>query len=142
MKLIMRTFLYLLTFFSPYLFGAQQNCVDNSQTHFVGDMPKGSYEWFFSAVDDQHTQASLTFSTEINGAVFFQAIAQREDDGQFQYAFPLEVLDHPITTEAKEIEFILSNEQLSEVVINIIYLEQPYMECSDKKSYSYYVKAS
>lgn len=138
----MKIFLPALLLLSFPAFAAQQNCVEDELTHFVGDLPEGSYEWYFAEVDAGHTRVKLTFATEINDAVFFQALAQSEDDGDVLYAFPLEVLDHPITTEAKEVEFIVSNEQLAEIEINIIYLEQPYLVCRGKKSFSYYVRAS
>jgi len=142
MKHVGNLFLFSLAFLSSSLLGAQRDCVTTEQTHYEAEMPKGSFEWFFAGLDDQHTQASLTFATEIKGAVFFQALAQREDNALYEYVFPLEALDHPLTTDAKQIEFVISNEQLDHLVIQLQYLEQPYLECSDKKSYSYYVNAT
>ena len=137
----MRILLFILIFPGANLLGAQNDCLDDTLTHFESDMPKESFEWFFIAIDDQHTRASLLFPTALSGATFFQALAQQEDDVLYEYAFPLEVLDHPISTDAKQIEFIISNTQLTNLVINLHYLEQPYLVCSGKKSYSYFVRA-
>ena len=136
MKQIRIFFLFPLIFLSSTLLGAQRNCVSDEQTHFDAEMPAESFEWFFVGLDEQHTQASLIFPTKLNEAVFFQVLAQKEDNTLYEYAFPLEALDHPLTTEAKQIEFIVSNELLADLVIHIQYLEQPYLECTNKKSYS------
>jgi hypothetical protein len=142
MKVFMKNFLFILAFLSTNLFEAQRNCVSDGLTHIEAEMPKESVEWYFVSVDNLHTQASLLFPKELNEAVFFQVFAQKEDNILYEYAFPLEALDHPLTPEVKKIEFVIGNKQLSDLVINIHYLERGYSECSDKKSYSYYVKAS
>ena len=139
---MMRIFLFALAFFSTNLFGAQRNCVSDGLTHIEAEMPKDGIERYFVAIDNLHTQASLLFPKELNEAVFFQVFAQKEDDILYEYAFPLEALDHPLTPDVKQIEFIIGNEQLSDLVINVHYLERGYSECSDKKSYSYSVKTS
>ena len=135
-----RKAVFLLGCFASFGAAAQQDCLDAELTHFEGEMPEASHEWFIVETDSEHVQANLTFAAELDGAVFFQAVAQREENDQVEYAFPLEVLDHPLTTDAKEIEFIVSNEQLPGLTINLIFLEQPYLACSGKKSYSYLVR--
>ena len=142
MKKIIKAFLFTLAFLSFNLIAAKRDCVTNGLTHIEANMPQESIEWHFAYVDDLHTQASLLFPKELNGAVFFQVFVQKEDNTLYEYAFPLEALDHPLTTEVKQIEFIIVNEQLSDLVINIHYLEPGYRECSDMKSYSYSVKTS
>jgi len=141
MRKILKNFLFILAFVSTHLYAAQRNCLNDLQTHFEAKMPDDSFQWDFSGLDNLRTQANLIVPKKINGAVFFQAIAQQSDSPLYEYAFPLEALDHPLSTEAVQIEFIIQNQQLADLVINILYLEEPFLECSNKKSYSYSLKA-
>lgn len=137
----MRTCLLSLIFLSSRLFAASGDCITDEQMHFEADMPKDQYEWYFTVFDESHTQASLTFPAELNGATFFQVLAQKRDDTLFEYAYPIEALDHPLTTDAKQIEFIISNDQLPALEIHLQYMGRANVGCTGNKSYSYFLKA-
>ena len=138
----MRFLLFVLTCISTNLFAAQEVCINEAQRHIEADMPVDSYEWYFVDIDNLQTQASLIFPRELNGATFFQVLVQKEENSVYEYAYPLEARDHPIATGALQIEFIIGIDQLSEVVIKIEYIELPFLECSDSRSYAYLVKPS